>query len=50
MKERVYEIKLTETSSIPDENAQTTFMSAVFEKAKESGILGHGLEITLVKE
>ena len=50
MKERVYEIKLTETRSMQIEQAQTTFMSAVFKKAEESGILGHGLEITLVKE
>ena len=49
MKERTYEIKLEETRSIQIEQAQTAFMSAVFKKAEESGIPGHGLEITLVK-
>ena len=49
MKERTYKIKLTETSSMQIEQAQTKFMSAVFDKAEESGIVGHGLEITLVK-
>ena len=49
MEEIVYEIKLTETSSMQIEQAQTKFMSAVFKLAKESGIVGHGLEITLVE-
>lgn len=46
MKERIYEIKLTEQDSIPIEQTQTTFMSKVFELAKKSGLQGHGLEIT----
>ena len=50
MKERVYEIKLAYPLPMPDEKAQTKFMTAVFKLAKESGILGHGLEITRVKE
>jgi hypothetical protein len=46
MKERIYEIRLTEQDSIPIEQTQTTFMSNVFELAKKSGLQGHGLEIT----
>lgn len=46
MKERIYEIRLTEQDSIPIEQTQTTFMSNVFELAKRSGLQGHGLEIT----
>ena len=45
MKERTYEIKLAEPISMPVEQAQTTFMSAVFKLAEESGIVGHGLNI-----
>ena len=48
MKERTYEIKLTETSSMHIEQVQTTFMSAVFKLAEESGIVGHGLNIIWV--
>ena len=46
MNERIYEVKLTESTSAPIESAQTIFMSGVFDLAKESGIIGHGIEIT----
>ena len=45
MEPRVYEIVLEtdvwDTTSV----AQTEFMAKVFEEAKKSGILGHGLNI-----
>lgn len=46
MKERIYEIRLTETTSDRIELQQSVFMSTVLEVAKASGMIGHGLEIT----
>lgn len=40
MQKKIYKIELTGTSSMQIEQAQTTFMSAVFKKAEESGIVG----------
>jgi len=48
--DRVYEIRLTKTESMKIEQTQTVFMSSVFELARASGLLGHGLEITLMDE
>ena len=47
MKERIYEVRLTEPTSIQVEQQQRIFMSKVFDLAKESGLIGHGIEITL---
>jgi hypothetical protein len=46
MKEKIYEIKLTESTSIQIEQQQGIFMSKVFDLAKESGLIGHGIKIT----
>lgn len=46
MKERIYEVKLTESTSIQIEQQQSIFMSKVFDLAKESGLIGYGIEIT----
>ena len=46
MKERIYEVRLTESTSIQIEQQQSIFMSKVFDLAKESGLIGHGIEIT----
>ena len=46
MKERIYEVQLTESTSIQIEQQQGIFMSKVFDLAKESGLVGHGIEIT----
>lgn len=46
MKERIYEVRLTESDSIQIEQQQGIFMSKVFDLAKESGLIGHGIEIT----
>jgi hypothetical protein len=39
---------LTATESTQIEQAQTMFMSSVFDQSKKSGLVGHGLEITLL--
>ena len=46
MKEKIYEVKLTESDSIQIEQQQGMFMSKVFDLAHESGLIGHGIEIT----
>jgi hypothetical protein len=46
MKEKIYEIRLTESTSIQIEQQQGLFMSKVFDLAHESGLIGHGIEIT----
>lgn len=48
--DRVYEVRLTATESTQIEQAQTMFMSSVFDQSKKSGLVGHGLEITLLNE
>ena len=45
MKERIYEIRLTKTDSIPIEHAQNKFMEGVYALAKGSNLIGHGIEI-----
>jgi len=46
MKERIYDVRLTKSTSIQIEQQQGIFMSKVFDLAKESGLIGHGIEIT----
>ena len=46
MKEQIYEVKLAETDSIQIEQQQGIFMSKMFDLAQESGLIGHGIEIT----
>ena len=46
MNEQVYEVRLTESTSIQIEQQQGLFMSKVFDLAKESGLIGHGIDIT----
>ena len=46
MKEKIYEVKLTESDSIHIEQQQRLFMSKVLDLARESGLIGHGIEIT----
>lgn len=48
MQKRIYEVILTESSSIQIEQQQGEFMSKVFELAHDSGIIGHGIEITWI--
>ena len=47
--EKVYEIRLTSTASIQIEIQQTDFMNSVFDLAEKSGIVGTGIEITMVE-
>ena len=48
--DRVYHVRLDNTDSLHIEQDQTIFMSSVFALAKASGLLGRGLEITLMDE
>ena len=48
--DRVYHVRLDNTDSLHIEQEQTLFMSSVFELARASGLLGQGLEITLMDE
>ena len=50
MEKWIYEIRLACPLPMRIARMQTTFTSAVFKKAEESGILGHGLESSLGKE
>ena len=45
MKVNIYEIRITESTSILIERKQGLFMRKVFELARESGLIGHGLDI-----
>lgn len=46
--DQLYEIRLTKTTAIPLEVAQTDFMAKLFKLAHNSNLLGHGLEITRI--
>lgn len=48
--DRVYKIRLTATDSMQIEQMQTRFMGSVFSIAQKFGLIGHGLEITLIDE
>ena len=48
--DRVYVVRLTKTESMQIEQMQTMFMSSVFSLAQKFGLIGNGLEITLIDE
>lgn len=45
MNKRIYEITLSESTSVQNEQQQTKFMGGAFDLANASNLLGHGLEI-----
>lgn len=49
MKKKVYVIELAESTSIQIEQQQGMFMSSVFDLAHKSGLIGHGLDITMTE-
>ena len=48
MKEKIYEIRLTESASLQIEQQQRLLMSKVFDLAHKSGLIGQGIEIILL--